>query len=120
MTFSAGSFCVPDFRLIFAPLKGYDEPEILLNPLSPNCLIGADAGQPAVLLSLAVGIAWDRSQDNVVRGDLSGHLDRRDERPLCPPSVSSPNIYIRKRSESPVSRAASQRVTPMVNGSSGL
>src|SRR5690606_3346015 len=43
-TFSAGAFRVPDLCLIFAPLKGYDEPEILPSQLSPNCLIGADAG----------------------------------------------------------------------------
>lgn len=29
MTASAGGFGVPAFRLIFAPLKGYDEQEIL-------------------------------------------------------------------------------------------
>ena len=43
-TCSAGAFCVPAFCLIFAPLKGYDEPEILLSQLSRFCLIGADAG----------------------------------------------------------------------------
>jgi hypothetical protein len=32
------------FRLIFAPLKGYDEPEIRLYPLNRSYLIGADAG----------------------------------------------------------------------------
>ena len=32
--------------LIFAPLKGYDEPEILPSQLSRLCLIGADAGHP--------------------------------------------------------------------------
>jgi hypothetical protein len=32
MTCSAGAFPVPDF----APLKGYDEPEILRSQLSPN------------------------------------------------------------------------------------
>lgn len=41
LTFSASSLCVPDLR----PLKGYDIPEILLYPLSRNCLIGAEAGQ---------------------------------------------------------------------------
>src|SRR3954451_15635513 len=45
-TCSAEAFCVPAFCLIFAPLKGYDEPEIL--PLSRFCLIGADAGQALV------------------------------------------------------------------------
>src|SRR6478752_9819791 len=44
-TCSADAFCVPDFCLIFAPLKGYDEPEILPSQLSRLCLIGADAGQ---------------------------------------------------------------------------
>lgn len=44
MTFSAGTFPVPDFCLIFAPLNGYDEPEILRSQLSPNYLIDADAG----------------------------------------------------------------------------
>jgi hypothetical protein len=34
MTCSAGAFPVPDFCLIFAPLKGYDEPEILRSQLS--------------------------------------------------------------------------------------
>ncbi len=41
----ADGFCVPDFCLIFAPLKGSDEPEILLSQLSQFCLVGADAGQ---------------------------------------------------------------------------
>jgi hypothetical protein len=31
--------------LIFAPLNGYDGPEILPSQLSRFCLIGADAGQ---------------------------------------------------------------------------
>src|SRR4051812_3490062 len=44
-TCSAEAFCVPAFCLIFAPLKGYDEPEILPSQLSRFCLIGADAGQ---------------------------------------------------------------------------
>src|SRR6476646_8409667 len=43
-TCSAEAFCVPAFCLIFAPLKGYDEPEILPSQLSRFCLIGADAG----------------------------------------------------------------------------
>ncbi|RWD26370.1 MAG: hypothetical protein EOS34_33035 [Mesorhizobium sp.] len=29
------AFCVPDFRLIFAPMKGHNEPEILLYQLKP-------------------------------------------------------------------------------------
>jgi hypothetical protein len=44
MTFSAGGFGIPDFCLIFAPLTGYDEPEILPSSLSHICLMGADAG----------------------------------------------------------------------------
>src|SRR4051794_18775859 len=43
-TCSAEAFCVRAFCLIFAPLKGYDEPEILPSQLSRFCLIGADAG----------------------------------------------------------------------------
>src|SRR3954471_25061275 len=43
-TCSAEAFCVPAFCLIFAPLKGYDEPEILPSQLSRFCLISADAG----------------------------------------------------------------------------
>lgn len=39
MTVSADGFSVPAFCLIFAPLKGYDEPEILLSHLSRFCLI---------------------------------------------------------------------------------
>src|SRR5690606_16080936 len=46
MTCSAGAFPVPDFCLIFAPLKGYDEPEILRSQLSQFGPISADAGQP--------------------------------------------------------------------------
>ncbi|MER9458268.1 hypothetical protein, partial [Mesorhizobium sp. M0478] len=34
-----------DFCLIFAPLNGYDEPEILLSQLNRFCLIAADAAQ---------------------------------------------------------------------------
>src|SRR3954468_17247500 len=49
-TCSAEAFCVPAFCLIFAPFKGYDEPEILPSQLSRFCLIGADAGQDARLL----------------------------------------------------------------------
>src|ERR671911_1850854 len=41
---SAGAFTGPDFSLILAPLKGYDEPEILPSSIHPICLIGADAG----------------------------------------------------------------------------
>ena len=45
-TRSAGSLTGMDFCLIFAPLKGYDEPEILPSSTRKICLIGADAGQP--------------------------------------------------------------------------
>jgi hypothetical protein len=51
MTCSAGAFPVPDFAgtvlrfcLIFAPLKGYDEPEILRSQSSHFGPISADAG----------------------------------------------------------------------------
>src|SRR3954467_1815207 len=44
-TCTAEAFCVPAFCLIFAPLKGYDEPEILPSQLSRFCLISADTGQ---------------------------------------------------------------------------
>jgi hypothetical protein len=47
MTCSAGAFPVPDFCLIFAPLKGYDELEILRSLLSRFGPISAEAGQPA-------------------------------------------------------------------------
>src|SRR4051794_35790536 len=47
-TCSAEAFCVPAFCLIFAPLKGYDEPEILPSQLSRFCLIGADAGHESL------------------------------------------------------------------------
>src|SRR6188472_1805600 len=46
-TCSAGSLTGPDFCLIFAPLKGYDEPEILPSSIRKICLIGADAGHSA-------------------------------------------------------------------------
>src|SRR5690606_22093386 len=45
MTCSAGAFPVPGFCLIFAPLKGYDEPEILRSQLNHFGPISADAGQ---------------------------------------------------------------------------
>jgi hypothetical protein len=45
ITFSADGFGVPAFCLIFAPSKGYDEPEILPSSTRKICLIGADAGQ---------------------------------------------------------------------------
>jgi hypothetical protein len=35
----------PDLSLIFAPSKGYDEPEIRPYSICQFCLIGADAGQ---------------------------------------------------------------------------
>src|SRR5919106_4623721 len=43
-TCSAGPLAGADFCLIFAPLKGYDEPEILPSSTRQICLIGADAG----------------------------------------------------------------------------
>src|SRR5678815_3015994 len=50
MTVSADAFPVPDFCLIFAPLKGYDEPEILRSQPGRFCLIGADVEQAVLLL----------------------------------------------------------------------
>src|SRR3954471_8971343 len=44
-TWSAGDLAGLDFCLIFAPSKGYDEPEILPSSIRRICLIGADAGQ---------------------------------------------------------------------------
>jgi len=49
MTCCAGAFPVPDFCLIFAPLKGYDEPEILRSQLSRFGPISADVGQMEAL-----------------------------------------------------------------------
>src|SRR6187401_2159540 len=43
-TWSAGDLAGLDFCLIFAPSKGYDEPEILPSSSRRICLIGADAG----------------------------------------------------------------------------
>jgi hypothetical protein len=50
MTCSAGAFPVPDFCLIFAPLKGYDEPETLRLQLSRFGPTSADAGQGRLIL----------------------------------------------------------------------
>jgi hypothetical protein len=36
----------PDFCVIFASFKGYDEPEILRYQTTPLCLMVADGGQP--------------------------------------------------------------------------
>jgi hypothetical protein len=44
MTCSAGVLTGMDFCLIFAPFKGYDEPEILPSSIRSICLIGADTG----------------------------------------------------------------------------
>src|SRR3990167_4970382 len=57
MTCSAGALTGTDFCLIFAPSKGYDDPEIL--PSSPRqiCLIGADAGQLRIKLPDEIYIA---------------------------------------------------------------
>jgi hypothetical protein len=52
MTCSAGAFPVPDFCLIFAPLKGYDEPEILRSQLSQFGPISDDAGHSPALLGV--------------------------------------------------------------------
>src|SRR3990167_11241418 len=46
MTCSAGALTGTDFCLIFAPSKGYDDPEILPSSTRQICLIGADAGHP--------------------------------------------------------------------------
>src|SRR4051794_10521453 len=61
-TCSAEAFCVPAFCLIFAPLKGYDEPEILPSQLSRFCLIGADAGH--------LDRKWSKVSYDAVRGPL--------------------------------------------------
>jgi hypothetical protein len=45
---TAGGFGVPAFCRIFAPVTGYDEPEILHSSLSQFCLTGADAGHAIV------------------------------------------------------------------------
>src|SRR6516165_5962404 len=44
-TCSAGAFVGPDFCLIFAPSKGYDEPEILPSSTRPFCLTIPDGKQ---------------------------------------------------------------------------
>src|SRR3954454_12030228 len=70
-TCSAEAFCVPAFCLIFAPLKGYDEPEILPSQLSRFCLISADAGHCARIGFLAPeaegGVACDDEQARDLR-----------------------------------------------------
>src|SRR3954454_12349261 len=70
-TCSAEAFCVPAFCLIFAPLKGYDEPEILPSQLSRFCLIGADAAQPSLT-------RWKKDGVNTTFSVAShcGQLDR--------------------------------------------
>jgi len=57
MSFSAGAFRVSDFCLIFAPLKGYDEPEILPSQSSQFGPISAEPGQ--VLLTRIAQIVCD-------------------------------------------------------------
>src|SRR5215470_5814682 len=46
-TRSAGAFVGPDFCLIFAPSKGYDESEILPSSTRPFCLTIPDGKHPA-------------------------------------------------------------------------
>src|SRR5215471_3357609 len=48
-TRSAGAFVGPDFCLIFAPSKGYDEPEILPSSTRPFCLTIPDGKQRIIL-----------------------------------------------------------------------
>src|SRR6188508_520312 len=55
-TRSAGSLTGPDFCLIFAPLKGYDEPEILPYSIRKSCLIAADAGHWSACLAEIGGL----------------------------------------------------------------
>src|SRR6188472_1508515 len=58
---SVGAFPAPDFCLIFAPLKGYDEPEILRSQLSRFGPISADAGQSTAMVSREIpGSAGNR------------------------------------------------------------
>ncbi len=47
-TCSAGSFAGTDFCFIFAPSKGYDEPEILPCSTPPICLMTADGGHSVI------------------------------------------------------------------------
>src|SRR5688572_25246306 len=68
MTCSAGAFPVPDFCLIFAPLKGYDEPEILRYQLSQFGPISADAGQS---LASPIPIREPQSQTGFVPPELT-------------------------------------------------
>jgi hypothetical protein len=78
MTCSAGAFPVPDFCLIFAPLKGYDEPEILRYQLSRFGPISADAGQVFLLLlavsAAALWLLFDRDMR-----ELQARLDGRSQ-----------------------------------------
>src|SRR6202158_6247678 len=62
-TCSAGSFAGTDFCLIFAPSKGYDEPEILPSSIRKICLRGADAGQPEGMI-VAFSTQRDRTADD--------------------------------------------------------
>src|SRR5215472_11957036 len=52
-TRSAGAFVGPDFCLIFAPSKGYDEPEILPSSTRPFCLTIPDGKQVQIPPDLA-------------------------------------------------------------------
>ncbi|MCO5156622.1 MAG: hypothetical protein M9945_07670 [Aquamicrobium sp.] len=72
MTCSAGAFPVPDFCLIFAPLKGYDEPEILRSQLSRFGPISADAGHWPKLPVLTVRVYRDEEYIKT----LSDEIDR--------------------------------------------
>ncbi|HEX4569798.1 MAG TPA: hypothetical protein VH184_05175, partial [Dongiaceae bacterium] len=55
-TCSAGALAGTDFCLIFAPSKGYDEPEILPSSTHPVCLTIADAGQPTFAFWTATAV----------------------------------------------------------------
>src|SRR3954452_5892854 len=57
--------------LIFAPLKGYDEPEILPSQLSRFCLIGADAGHAP-----SVNVVWYH-YTTIARSARLGRANRR-------------------------------------------
>jgi hypothetical protein len=64
MTCSAGSFTGLKFCLIFAPSKGYDEPETLPSSIRT----GADAGQSLCVLKDPIGPTFSNVEGLSISG----------------------------------------------------
>lgn len=87
---STGLPPAPDFCLIFDPLKGYDEPEILRSQLRQFGPTGADAGQAPIIPT------W--LQSKIMLGSVITESKRPGPKPPPKPSTAKlTNLNVRKR-----------------------